>query len=69
MTFVGIISNRSKTKSISSGGQPISLRFLAPQIPGVIFAQYYAGPKRKDMTDERYLDKIHGPFLSLTAAI
>ena len=69
MTFVGIVSNWSKTKSIFSGGQPISLRFLAPQIPGVIFAQYYSGPKRKGMTDEGFLDKIDGPFICLTATI
>jgi len=68
-TFVGIVSNRSKTKSIESGGQPISRRFLAPQIPGVIFAQYFSGPKMKGMTDEGFLDKIDGPFIWLIAVI
>jgi len=46
----------------------MSLRFLAPQIPGVIFAQYSSGPKRKGMMDEGFLDKID-PFICLTAAI
>ena len=43
----------------------MSIRFLAPQIPGVIFAQCYSGPKRKGMTDEGFLDKIDGPFICL----
>jgi len=47
----------------------MSIRFLAPQIPGVIFAQCYSGPKRKGMTDDGFLDKIDGPFICLTAAI
>ena len=69
MTFVEIASNQSKSKSIYSGRQPIALRFLAPQIPGVIFAQYYSGPKKNGMTDEGFLDKIDGPFICLTATI
>jgi len=47
----------------------MSVRFVAPQIPGAIFAQYYAGPKRKGTTDYGFLDKIEGPFICLTAAI
>jgi len=66
---VGIVSNRSETKSRGSGGEPISLRFVAPQIPGPILAHYYAGPKRKGIRDESFLDKIDGPFMCLTAAI
>jgi len=55
-------------KSIQYGGQAVSLRFLAPQIPSVIFAQFYSGPKRRGMTDGRFLGKIDGPFICLTAA-
>ena len=69
MTFVGIVSNRSKTKSIYSHGQPISVRFLTVQIPCVIFAQYYTGQKRKGMTDEEFLDEIDGRLICLTATI
>ena len=53
----------------ASVGEPISVGFLAPQIPGVIFAQYYSGLKRKAMMDEGFLDKIDGLFLCLTATI
>jgi len=56
-------------KSIEYGGQAVSLRFLAPQIPSVIFAQFYSSPKRRGMTDVRLLGKIDGPFICLTAAM
>ena len=56
-------------KSIQYGGQAVSLRFLAPQIPSVIFAQFYSSPKRRGMTDARFLGKIDGPFIFLTAAM
>jgi hypothetical protein len=56
-------------KSIQYGGQAVSLRFLAPQIPSVIFAQFYSSPKRRGMTDARFLGKIDGPFICLTAAM
>jgi len=47
----------------------MSLRFLAPQILGVIFAQYYSSPKRKGTMDKGFLGKIDGPFICLAAAI
>ena len=56
-------------KSIQYGGQAVSLRFLAAQIPSVIFAQFYSSPKRRGMTDARFLGKIDGPFICLTAAM
>ena len=46
----------------------MSLRFVAPQIPGTTFAQYYASSKRKGITDEGFLDKIV-PFVCFTATI
>jgi len=55
-------------KSIQYGGQAVSLRFLAPQIPSVILAQFYSSPKRRGMTDARFLGKIDSPFICLTAA-
>ena len=69
LTFLGIVPKRSKSKSSQSGGQPISLRFLAPQILRVIFAQSYSGPKRKGMTDEGFLDNIASPFICPTPTI
>ena len=56
-------------KSIQYGGQAVSLRFLAPQMTSVIFAQFYSSPKRRGMTDARFLGKIDGPFICLTAAM
>jgi len=35
----------------------------------VIFAQFYSSPKRKGMTDARFLSKIDGSFICLTAAM
>ena len=54
---------------IQYGGQAVSLRFLAPEIPRVIFAQFYSSPKRRGMTDARFLVKIGGPWVCLTAAL
>jgi len=56
-------------KSIQYGGQAVRLRFLAPLIPSVIFAQFYSSPKRRGMTNARFLDKVEGPFICLTAAM
>jgi len=42
MIFVMKRSNRSKTKLIDSNRQLISVRFLASQIPAIIFAPYYS---------------------------
>jgi len=56
-------------KSIQYGGQAVSLTFLAPQNPSVIFALFYSSPKRRGMTDARFLSKIYGPFIYLTAAM
>jgi len=56
-------------KSIQYGGQAVSLRFLAPQIPSLIFAQFYSSPKRRGVTDARFLGKIDSLFICLTAAM
>ena len=57
------------TKSSYQYGQELSLRFLAPQIPGVIYAQFYSGLKRRGKKDNGFLGKINGEFICLTAAI
>ena len=57
------------TKSIQLGGQAVSLRLLPPQIPSLSFAQFYSSPKRRGITDARFLRKIDGPFICLTAAM
>ena len=69
LQFLQIISDRSKTKSSYQYGQELSLRFLAPQIPGVIYAQFYSGLKRRGKKDNGFLGKINGEFICLTAAI
>ena len=67
--FLQIISDCSKTKSSYQYGQELSLRFLAPQIPGVIYAQFYCGLKRRGKKDNEFLEKINGKCIYLAAAI
>jgi len=69
LTFVIICSKRSKTKSIESGGQPIAVGFLAPQIRGVVLADYLPGPKRKGIPDDGLRDKIYGSFICLIVVV
>ncbi|RPB00159.1 hypothetical protein L873DRAFT_1843128 [Choiromyces venosus 120613-1] len=49
--------------------ESVSLRFVAPQIPNMIYAQFYASTQRKSMKDEGFMGKIDGPFIYLTVAI
>ena len=49
--------------------QRFELRFLAPQIPDQIFAQFYSGKKRRGRMDPEFLEKIYPTFLCLTTTI
>ena len=69
LQFLQIISDPSKTKSSYQYGQELSLRFLAPQIPGMIYVQFYSGGKRRGKKNNGFLGKINGEFICLTAAI
>jgi len=69
MQQVSRLSLTPAKKSIQYDEQLVSLRFLAPEIPSMIFAQFYSSPKWRGMRDARFLGKIDGPFIGLTAAM
>jgi len=46
-----------------------SLRFVGPQIPDAMYAEYYSSPRKTGMMDKRFLRRIDAPFICLTAAI
>ncbi|PWW79727.1 hypothetical protein C7212DRAFT_360935 [Tuber magnatum] len=52
-----------------TGYGDVSLRFLAPEIPEVIYAHFYSGRARRGWMDDGFLRKINGRFLCLTTAI
>ena len=47
----------------------ITLRFLAPQIPDLIYEKYFSGKKMYGTIDNKFLGRINGPFICLTAAV
>jgi len=49
--------------------QPISLRFLAPQIADAIYGKYFNGKRKLVMLDPEFINRVNGTIVCLTCAI
>jgi len=49
--------------------QPISFRFLAPQIADVIYGKYFNGKRKLGMLDPEFINRVNGTMVCLTCAI
>jgi len=49
--------------------QPVTNRFLAPQIPEVIWGKYFKGKKMFGISEPDFLGRINGTMVCLTCAI
>ena len=69
--FINIAGDYSDPRNTESNWENrlSLLDFIAPEILGIIFDQFYSSPKRKGRTDPVFLDKLCGLFIWLTAAI
>jgi hypothetical protein len=48
--------------------QDLQLRFLAPQIPTILYGKYFAGKKMRGSVDKQFIGMINGPLLCLMSA-
>ena len=48
--------------------QDTRLRFLATEIPEVIFLKYFKGPRMRGRQDEKPISRINKEFIALVAA-
>lgn len=48
--------------------QDLHLRFLAPQIPEILFGKYFSGKKMRGSVDKQFIGMINGSLLCLTSA-
>jgi len=49
--------------------QPISFRFLAPQIADSIYGKYFNGKRKLGMLDPEFINRVNGTMICLTCAI
>ena len=49
--------------------QPISFRFLAPQIADAIYCKYFNGKRKLGMLDLEFINRVNGTIVCLTCAI
>jgi len=49
--------------------QPLSFRFLAPQIPDAIYGKYCNGKRKLGMLDPEFVNRVNAPMMCLTCAI
>jgi len=49
--------------------QPISFRFLAPQIADTIYGKYFNGKRKLRMLDPEFINRTNGTMLCLTCTI
>ena len=49
--------------------QPISFRFLAPQIADAIYGKYFDGKRMQGMLDPEFINRVNGKLVCLTCAI
>jgi len=49
--------------------QPISFRFLAPQIADAICGKYFHGKRKLGMLDPEFINRVNGTMVGLTCAI
>jgi len=49
--------------------QPISCRFLAPQIADAIYCKYFNGKRKLEMLDPEFINRVNGTMVCLTCAI
>jgi len=49
--------------------QPISFRFLAPQIADAIYGKYFNGKRKLVMLDPEFINRVNGTMVCLTCAI
>jgi len=49
--------------------QPISFRFLAPQIADAIYGKYFNGKRKLRMLDPEFIHRVNGTLVCLTCAI
>jgi len=49
--------------------QPISFRFLAPQIADAIYGKYFNGKRKLGMLDPEFINHVNGTMVCLTCAI
>src|SRR6266849_6485839 len=63
--MLGYVQRRTRL-TVSQG---LRLRFLAPQIPGIIYGKYYAGKKIRGLIDREFMRMINGTLVCLTSAI
>jgi len=52
-----------------TGMQPISFRFLAPQIADTIYGKYFNGKRKLGMLDLEFINRVNGTMVCLTCAI
>jgi len=52
-----------------TGMQPLSFRFLAPQIADVIYGQYFNCKRKLGMLDLEFIKRVNGTLVCLTCAI
>jgi len=48
--------------------QPISFRFLAPQIADAIYGKYFNGKRKLGMLDTEFINCVNGTMVCLTCA-
>jgi len=49
--------------------QPISFRFLAPEIAHAIYGKYFNGKRKLGMLDLEFINRVNGTMVCLTCAI
>ena len=49
--------------------QPISFRFLAPQIADAVYGKYFDGKRMQGMLDLEFINRVNGTLVCLTCAI
>ena len=49
--------------------QPISFRFLVPQIADAIYGKYFNGKRKLGMLDPEFMNRVTGTMVCLTCAI
>jgi hypothetical protein len=49
--------------------QPISFRFLAPQIADAIYGKYFDSKRMQGMPDPEFINRVNGTLVCLTCAI
>jgi len=49
--------------------QPISFRFLAPEIADVIYDKHFNGKRKLGMLDPEFINRVNGTMVCLTCTI